>query len=48
MILTAVKKGQLAELKELVVSIDPDAFIIVQEAHQVLGDGFIRYSADSL
>lgn len=47
-ILTAVKKGQLAELKELVVSIDPDAFIIVQEAHQVLGDGFIRYSADSL
>ena len=47
-ILTAVKKGQLAELKELVVSIDSDAFIIVQEAHQVLGDGFIRYSADSL
>ena len=47
-ILTAVKKGQLAELKELVVSIDPDAFIIVQEAHQVLGDGFARYSTDSL
>lgn len=47
-ILTAVKKQQLAELKALVVEIDPDAFIIVQEAHQVLGDGFSRYSKDSL
>ncbi len=47
-VLTAVKKQQLAELKRLVVEIDPDAFIIVQEAHQVLGDGFSRYSRDSL
>ena len=47
-VLTAVKKQQVTELKELVVNIDPDAFIIVQEAHQVLGDGFIRYSKDSL
>ena len=47
-VLTAVKKPQIAELKELVVDIDPDAFIIVQEAHQVLGDGFIRYSKDAL
>ena len=47
-VLAAVKKQQLAELKELVVHIDPNAFIIVQEAHQVLGDGFSRYSKDSL
>lgn len=47
-ILTAVKRQQLAELKALVVKIDPDAFIIVQEAHQVLGDGFTRYSKDAL
>lgn len=47
-ILTAVKKGQLAQLKELVVSIDPNAFIIVQEAHQVLGDGFAQYSENAL
>ena len=47
-ILTAVKRQQLAELKELVVGIDPNAFIIVQEAHQVLGDGFSRYSKDAL
>ena len=47
-VLAAVKKQQLAELKELVVHIDPNAFIIVQEAHQVLGDGFSRYSKNSL
>ena len=47
-VLAAVKKQQLAELKELVMSIDPNAFVIVQEAHQVLGDGFSRYSKDSL
>ena len=47
-ILTAVKRQQLAELKRLVVEIDPNAFIIVQEAHQVLGDGFSRYTKDSL
>lgn len=47
-ILTVVRKGQLAELKELVMDIDPAAFVIVQEAHQVLGDGFTDYSPDSL
>lgn len=47
-VLTAVKKQQIAELKELVTRLDPKAFIIVQEAHQVLGDGFSRYSKDSL
>lgn len=47
-VLAAVKKQQIAELKELVMEIDPKAFLIVQEAHQVLGDGFSRYSKDSL
>ncbi len=47
-VLTAVKRQQLADLKELVARIDPDAFVIVQEAHQVLGDGFSRYSKDAL
>ena len=47
-VLTAVKRQQIADLKSLVVEIDPNAFIIVQEAHQVLGDGFSRYSKDSL
>ena len=47
-VLAAIKRQQLAELKELVTDIDPDAFIILQEAHQVLGDGFTRYSKNSL
>lgn len=42
-LLSAVKKKQLAQLKELVMDIDPDAFIILQDAQQVLGDGFKRY-----
>lgn len=47
-ILCAVKQGQLADLKDLVVRIDPNAFIIVQDAHQVLGDGFARHTEDAL
>lgn len=47
-ILTAVKKQQITELKKLVVQVDQDAFVIVQEAHQVLGDGFSRYTKESL
>ena len=47
-VLVAVYPKQIAELKELVVSIDPNAFIILQEAHQVLGDGFKKHSKDSL
>jgi len=47
-VLVAIKKQQLAELKELVMELDPSAFVIVQEAHQVLGDGFHRYSRHSL
>ena len=48
MVLTAVKRQQVAELKQLVVEIDPTAFIIVQEAHQVLGDGFTKYNKNAL
>lgn len=47
-VLTAVKRQQIAELKELVMDIDPDAFVILQEAHQVLGDGFSRYNKHAL
>ena len=47
-ILSAIKKRQAAELKQLVTDVDPNAFIILQEAHQVLGDGFKRYSKHDL
>lgn len=47
-VLTAVKRQQITELKALVMEIDPAAFVIVQEAHQVLGDGFSRYHRNAL
>lgn len=47
-VLTVVKKQQVSELKRLVMEIDANAFVVVQEAHQVLGEGFSRYSKDSL
>ena len=40
--MTAVKSRQISELKRLVQCIDPNAFMIVQPAHQVLGEGFRR------
>ena len=42
-LLCVVKKKQVAELKELIYKVDPQAFVILQDAHQVLGDGFKRY-----
>lgn len=42
-LLSAVKRKQIAQLKDVVIAIDPDAFIILQDARQVLGDGFKRY-----
>lgn len=47
-LLSAVKRKQLAQLKELVMEIDPDAFVILLDAHQVLGDGFKRYDRNEL
>lgn len=47
-VLTAVKRHQVSDLKRIVMEVDPSAFVIVQEAHQVLGDGFSHYSKDSL
>ena len=47
-ILTVVKKQQVAELKRMVMEIDANAFVVVQEAHQVLGEGFSHYSKDLL
>lgn len=43
MLLSVVKRQQVAQLKELVYEIDPGAFLVLQDAKQVLGDGFKRY-----
>lgn len=45
-ILCAVKDVQVAQLRGIVAEIDPDAFMILQKTHLVLGNGFGRYSDD--
>lgn len=48
MIMCAFKRAQIAAIKKSVTNIDPVAFIIVCEAHEVLGEGFGKYSPDEL
>lgn len=47
-ILCAFKNNQIASIKATITAIDPDAFIILCETHEVLGEGFGAYSDDSL
>ena len=47
-VLCAFKRSQFAAIKAAVTAIDPNAFIIVCEAHEVLGEGFGEYTPDSL
>ena len=47
-VLCAFKRSQIAAIKAAVTEIDPNAFIIVCEAHEVLGEGFGEYTPDSL
>ena len=37
-----VNKKEIVKLKELVDDIDPDAFVIVSDAREVHGEGFIE------
>ena len=39
-ILTAIKLQQIAELKQIVRDVDPESFVIISDAHEVLGYGF--------
>lgn len=47
-LLCAFKQRQIVELKALVKGIDPDAFLIVCNAQEVLGDGFRAYKKDDI
>lgn len=39
-LLVIVARGEIAQLKELVREIDPRAFVVISDAHEVLGEGF--------
>lgn len=43
MLFCVVAKKQIVELKEIVIKVDPKAFVIVSDAREVLGEGFIEY-----
>ena len=47
-LMVAFKQRQIVALKRTVKEIDPDAFLIVCEAHEVLGDGFREYKNNDL
>ena len=47
-LMCAFKQRQIVPLKALVHEMDPDAFIIVCDAHEVLGQGFRRYQKNDI
>jgi len=47
-LMCAFKQRQIVPLKALVHEMDPNAFIIVCDAHEVLGEGFRRYQKNDL
>lgn len=47
-LMCAFKQKQIVPLKALVNEIDPEAFLIVCNAHEVLGQGFRRYQKNDI
>ncbi|MEG1072600.1 MAG: YitT family protein [Oscillospiraceae bacterium] len=47
-LLCAFKQRQIVTLKKTIKDIDPAAFLIVCDAHEVLGDGFRQYQQNDL
>ncbi len=47
-ILCAFKQKQIAEIKRRVLEVDPNAFMIVTSAHEILGEGFRSYHQNDL
>lgn len=47
-LMCAFKRRQIVEIKRIVKKLDPQAFIIVCEAHEVLGDGFREYKQNDI
>lgn len=47
-LMCAFKQKQIVPLKALVNQLDPEAFLIVCDAHEVLGQGFRRYQKNDI
>ena len=47
-LMVAFKQKQIVEIKRMVNEIDPNAFLVVCDAHEVLGDGFRAFKENDL
>ena len=47
-LMVAVSKREIVTLREIAASHDPDAFLILTDATEIRGEGFLRYSHDEL
>lgn len=46
MLMCVVSRKEIVELKEIVFEIDPDAFVIVTNVSETVGEGFLNYRAE--
>ena len=47
-LMCVVRRNQINPIKALASHIDPNAFVIITEAHEVLGEGFAVYDPESI
>lgn len=47
-LMCVVRRNQITAIKALAAHIDPNAFVIITEAHEVLGEGFGVYDPESI
>lgn len=46
MLMCVVSRKEIVELKEIVFEVDPDAFVVVTNVSETMGEGFLRYRAE--
>lgn len=46
MLMCVVSRKEIVELKEIVFETDPDAFVIVTDVRETVGEGFLNYRAE--
>jgi len=47
-LMCAISRKQVADLREIVYTTDPDAFMILTESSEIRGEGFLRFSREEL
>ena len=47
MLYCVVSQKEIVAVKEIVADVDPSAFVIVSDAREVLGEGFLEYNTEN-